>query len=378
MLKINPFSCLPKCWESFNDFIRYEKLYVGNYFHKKITFITHLVRNLHTHSLRNTLTGLVALPLVISLAWVIQVIAPLLIPCLIVGGTIIDYLRCTLCHVSGNEQSLKIKMGALFCRLQLEAAIPHLYLLLSATIDHEKGQEEAIDTIIKIFSKIYPGAPNRILERAAHEIFTEWKRRQQEDTRPVFLFLRADAIAIGTIFSQASINDIDQLTSRYRCVFINDITSVSDIDNGLKRVLSPIQHIWLVAHGSPDSIALGAQTRIDHHTIDRFVHTFSDRLTPDATLILSSCKTAQARGRGENIATMLSRRLPGHTVFAATDSVSNTKIILGEDLSIRAKFHLPRTRLNWLVQKFRSLFPGRGHRRIKRLANVTTTIISHN
>jgi hypothetical protein len=337
------------------------------------------------------LTGLVLIPLVISLAWVIQAIAPLLIPFLIIGGTMTDYLRCTGCCVLGNEVSLQKKMHTLLLRLQIERMLPDLYSVLSKGFpnlpitDEAKEEEKSrvIQILITAISRGLDERPNPIITRVARAVFTEWRRRQQEDPRPVFLILRAshdknNALAMDALLNKFSINDIDQLTSQYRCVFIDQIRSVSDIENGLKGILSPIQHIWLMAHGCPECITLGEQANIDPHTVDQFVNTFSDQLTPTATLILSSCGTAEARGRDENIATMLSRRLPGHTVFAATDSLTSTKIILGEDLSVRVKFHLLKTRLKWLSQKFRSLFRGRGHQKVKRFANVTTEIISHN
>ncbi len=223
------------------------------------------------------------------------------------------------------------------------------------------------------------------------ELLEKWDQQQldkqtayKNDTRPVFLFLKAKSDHNGALDlydkdSAVTINGdnnkgVKKLREKYKIVIIDNVKNVHDIENGLNKITNTIQHVWFLAHGTPTSMQLDGQFEIRNSDLDDLADVLQKKLAKDAHVILYSCSTGKEISSGDNIAIKFSKILPGRTIWAPKLPTGVMTLNLGNDFSMKVNFLIPKTRLNYLFEKIRNICCLCPLKKIKLDSNVTTQV----
>lgn len=144
---------------------------------------------------------------------------------------------------------------------------------------------------------------------------------------------------------------------------VETLEEINDFSKELKERSNTIQGLWIKAHGNPETIRFGSDTKEDsnHHVNLKFFK-MSNILNPtfqalekDANIILNSCSTANTK-YGYSIAEKIAFRSK-RTVFAPKHKLSThgTQIYL-ESGQIKAAFTKRKNFKNGFKNLFSSLF----------------------
>lgn len=167
---------------------------------------------------------------------------------------------------------------------------------------------------------------------------------------------------------------VQELNKKYKILLIDSVTNVDDIIKGMEKITNTIQHVWILAHGSPTSILLDGNNKIESSNIDRLSGLMQQKLAKDAHVVLFSCSTGKSVFRGENIATKFSKILPGRTIWAPKSPTGIMTLDLGEDFSIKVDFWVAKSRLKFLHEKVWNFYCLRPFKKIEVECNVTTQL----
>lgn len=217
------------------------------------------------------------------------------------------------------------------------------------------------------------------------QIFLEQHQSYKNDPRPVVLFLKAKsdhngALDLYTKDNGVTINGdnnqgVTELEKKYKIVVIDNITNINEIKDELEKITNTIQHVWILAHGTPTSMLLDGNNKIENDDIDYLADIMQEKLSEDAHVVLYSCSTGKKIFWGENIATKFSKILPGRTIWAPKLPTGIVNLDLGEDdFSIKVSFCELKSRWKFLQEKLWNICCLRPFKKIELELNVTAQI----
>lgn len=210
----------------------------------------------------------------------------------------------------------------------------------------------------------------------------EQQKAYENDSRPVFLFLKAKSDyngALNNADNAITINDdnnksIQELKLKYKIVLIDNITHIDDIKQGLEKITNTIQHVWILAHGTPTSMLLDGNNKIENTNIDALSDLMQQKLSKDAHVVLYSCSTGRSIFSEKNMATKFSEILPGRTIWAPKVPTGVVTVDLREAFSTKVSFWKSKSRLKFLQEKAWNICCLRPFKKIEIECNVTTQI----
>lgn len=230
--------------------------------------------------------------------------------------------------------------------------------------------------------------PNNIETVEEAEKIDKQSRKEHEaykiDPRPVILFLKAKsdhngALNLGHKDNVIIINGdnnkgVQELKKKYKFALIDNVTCINDIKMELEKITNPIQQLWFLAHGTPTSMQLEGEAKIENSDIDKFSNLLQQKLSKDAHVVLYSCSTGAKVISGENIATKFSKVLPGRTIWAPKIPTGYVTLDVGKNYSTKVCFLEYKSRLKFLAEKIWNICCLRPFKKIEIQSNVTAEI----
>lgn len=250
---------------------------------------------------------------------------------------------------------------ALIASISVYLIVLPIFVVLATEIIHYLNSSHFLSQKIPSFSLQIMLLFHRLKQKKQAN---EEKAAYGQDPRPVLLFLKAKSDYNGAfkrldkVFNISGDNKkgVAELHKKYKIILLDDISNFHDLKADLKKIKNKIQILWILAHGHSMSIDLEDNQKIKNSNLDvEFSLLMNEKLSRDANIILYSCNTAK-KIRGENIATKLSRILPGRTIWAPKFSPSKLDMTLKEGYAIEVKmWHFP-TRLSYFKEKLANFF----------------------
>lgn len=275
-----------------------------------------------------------------------------------------DYLN----HTYFDKKSSSLALQSLFGQIKIKETIKKL-----ESISFESDSEELEEDF-----------ESENLLKTCKQDPLEQPEAYDSDTRPVILILKAksdhnEALNLYNKDRAITINGdndkgVRQLEKEYKIFIIDEITNIDEIKERLEKITNPIQHLWILAHGSPNSMQLDDHHQIDNSNLDDLADVMQRKLSINAHVILYSCSTAQKISSGKNIATKFSEILPGRTVWAPQLPTGIMTLNLEEDFHIKVDFWKSKSRLKYLIEKVSHICCLQPFKKIEGERNVTAQI----
>jgi len=251
----------------------------------------------------------------------------------------------------------------------------------------------------KVITKSYEynlekeNTPHRVNESAFrshlfgyHQInrpqFSSHVEKPENDNRPILLFVWSKDAAHVHDYSAICFYEkgktpeevATSLNEKYRVEHIIEASSIEHINQEMRQIVGKVQILIIAGHGNPNGIALAENSSINPDNLNQLSLILKEKLAPKATVILRSCNTA-AKSLQSNIATLISRALPGKTIWACSKPL-NRLIVEISDSSLTCKLQKWISKQEYFWKKLTNILTSQGSKNIPIVEDGTVSILS--